>query len=289
MIDLAAVTRVVLSPHLDDAALSIGGSIARFTAAGEAVLVITIAAGAPPPGAIPSPFAASLHRAWGLRAGDAVAHRRREDEAAMAILGAEALRLDQLDAVDRCPDRYDTEAALLGEPAAQDRLEIELAVELAPILAASPRALVLAPLAVGGHVDHRIVHRAAIDLARQGRDVAFYEDFPYAAKPGAVAQRRAAIGGELALETVDIAATLERKIAAIFAYTSQIASLFGDPDQARSAITAYAGAASVERIWHVRQRYADDASRRAAASRRSRPACRSFRAVSRVQPSSSSG
>ncbi len=252
----ASFTRVVLSPHLDDAALSIGGTIARFTAAGESILVVTIAAGSPPPGAISSPFAASLHRAWGLGATDAVAPRRREDEAAMAILGAEALRLDRLDAVYRCSDRYDSEAALLGEPAAQDRLEIELTADLAPILAASPRALVLAPLAVGGHVDHRIVHRVAIDLARRRRDVGFYEDFPYAARPGSVAERRAAIGRDLEPETFDIATTLDRKIAAILAYKSQIASMFGGRDQARFAITAYAnsigGAASVERIWRLR-------------------------------------
>ena len=255
MADSVAFKCIVLSPHLDDAALSIGGTIARFTAAREPALVLTIAAGSPPPDAIPSPLAAALHRAWGVTAHGAVARRRREDEAAMAILGAEAQRLDQLDAIYRLPARYDTEAALLGEPAAEDRLEIELAGQLAPILAASPRALVLAPLAVGGHVDHRIVHRVAIDLARRGRDVGFYEDLPYAMKPSAVELRRAAIGRDLAPETFDITATLDRKIAAILAYTSQIASLFGGSEQARSAITSYAAAvgpgAPAERIWRL--------------------------------------
>lgn len=255
MVDRAPFTCIVLSPHLDDAALSIGGTIARFTAAGEPTLVLTIAAGSPPPDAIPSPFAASLHRAWGVTAPGAVARRRREDEAAMAILGAEAQRLDQLDAIYRLPARYDTEAALLGEPAAEDRLEIELADQLASILAASPRALVLAPLAVGGHVDHRVVHRVAIDLARRGRDVGFYEDLPYAIKPGSVELRRAAIAHDLAPETFDITATLDRKIAAILAYSSQIAYLFGDPEQSRSAITSYAaavdGGGAAERIWRL--------------------------------------
>lgn len=256
MLDLTAVTRIVISPHLDDAALSVGGAIARFALENERILVVTIAAGSPPPGAAPSPFAASLHRAWGLGAADAVALRRREDEAAMAILGASARRLELLDAVYRLPDRYGSEAALLGEPAAQDRLEIEVAAELAPILAAAPRARVLAPLAVGGHVDHRLVHRAAIDLARRGRDVAFYEDLPYAVKPGAVAERVAAIARDLEPTIVDIAATLDRKIAAILAYTSQIGALFGDRDQARDAITAHACAVGstgpAEQLWRLR-------------------------------------
>jgi LmbE family N-acetylglucosaminyl deacetylase len=256
MLDAAAVTHVVLSPHLDDAALSIGGLIARLTAAGAPIRVVTIAAGSPPSSAIPSPLAESFHRAWGLPSTDAVASRRREDDAAMAILGAEAVRLGQLDAVYRRPDRYDTEAALFGEPAGDDRLEIEVIAALGSILAASPRALVLAPLAVGGHVDHRLVHRAARDLASQGREVAFYEDLPYATKPGSVAQRRAAIGAALAPETFDIAATIDRKIEAIFAYTSQLDALFGGRDQARAVLTSYArsvgGDAPAERIWHLR-------------------------------------
>ena len=256
MLDRSAVTQVVLSPHLDDAALSVGGLIAGATAAGESILVVTIAAGSPPPHAIPSPLAASFHRAWGLPSTGAVASRCREDDAAMAILGAEAMRLEQLDAVYRLPDRYDTEAALFGEPADEDRLEIKVIAALAPILAASPRALVLAPLAVGGHVDHRIVHRAAISLARQGHEVAFSEDLPYAAKPDAVARRTAEMGCELEPTTFDIAATLDRKIAAILAYSSQIGSLFGGREQARSAVAAYARSvgrgAPAERIWRLR-------------------------------------
>jgi LmbE family N-acetylglucosaminyl deacetylase len=256
MLDHAGIARVVLSPHLDDAALSIGGAIARLTAAGERILVVTIAAGSPPPDAVLSPFAAWLHRAWGVSSTDAVALRRREDEAAMTILGAEAQRLDQLDAVYRLPHRYDSEAALLGEPAAEDRLEVEVAAALAPILAASPRASVLAPLAVGGHVDHRVVQRVAIDLARQGREVRFYEDFPYAAKPGAVEDRLAAIARDLEPETFDVGATIDRKIAAVLAYTSQIDALFGGIDPARAAVIAYARAigsgAPAERTWRPR-------------------------------------
>ncbi|MGE0081683.1 MAG: PIG-L deacetylase family protein [Thiohalomonadaceae bacterium] len=51
---------------------------------------------------------------------------------------------------------------------------------LAPLLAAA--RTVLAPLALGGHVDHRILHQLACTLHREGRHrVIFYEDLPYAA------------------------------------------------------------------------------------------------------------
>lgn len=174
----------------------------------------------------------------------------------MAILGADAERLERLDAVYRLPQRYDAEAALLGEPALEDRLGLDLAMDLAPILAALPRAEILAPLAVGGHVDHRVVHRVAIELARQGREVCFYEDFPYAARPFAVDERRAAIGLELEPVSLDIAATLDRKVAAVLAYASQIDALFGGAEPARAAILAYAQAVGAgghaERTWRVR-------------------------------------
>ena len=252
---LATASRIVLSPHLDDAALSLGGSIARWTAAGERILVVTVAAGALLPGAALSSFAESLHRAWGVGSADVVAVRRREDEAAMAILGAEAERLEHLDAVYRLPQRYDGDAALLGEPALEDRLGLELALDLAPILAGSPRAEILAPLAAGGHVDHRVVHRVALALARQGREVCFYEDFPYAARRLAVAERRAAIAVELEPVSLDIAATLQRKVAAVLAYGSQLDALFGGIEEARAAIVAYARAVGAggpaERTWRV--------------------------------------
>lgn len=251
----ASASRIVLSPHLDDAALSLGGSLARFTAAGERVLVVTVAAASPSPGSALSSFAESLHRAWGAFAADVVALRRREDEAAMALLGAEARWLERLDAVYRLPQRYDSEAALLGEPALEDRLDRDLALDLAAILDAAPRAVILAPLAVGGHVDHRVAHRVAVELLRRGREVSFYEDFPYAARPRAVEERRAAVGVALEPVTLDIAATLDRKVAAVLAYASQMDALFGGSEAARAAILAYAeevGQGSpAERTWRA--------------------------------------
>lgn len=252
---MSLAARIVLSPHLDDAALSLGGSIARWTAAGERILIVTVAAGSPSPGVALSSFAESLHRAWGVGSADVVALRRREDEAAVGILGAEAQWLERLDAVYRLPQRYDGDDALVGEPALEDRLGVDLALDLVPILAASPQAEILAPLGVGGHVDHRVVHRVAVELAWRGREVGFYEDFPYAARPLAVEERRAAVAVELEAVIVDIAATLDRKVAAVLAYASQVEALFGGIEEGRAAILAYAqevgSGGCAERIWRV--------------------------------------
>jgi len=61
-----------------------------------------------------------------------------------------------------------------------------------------PRA-VYAPLAVGGHVDHRLAHEAALAAleGRDGRNVYLYEDRPEAVVPGAVRIRLGQLGARL--------------------------------------------------------------------------------------------
>src|SRR5262249_50977973 len=92
------VKRLVFSPHLDDAALSLGATIARWARRRERVLVVTLCAGAPRPGSRRAGFAASLQGEDGARA---VALRRAEDRRALALLGADLFWDDALDAIDR--------------------------------------------------------------------------------------------------------------------------------------------------------------------------------------------
>jgi hypothetical protein len=98
-----------------------------------------------------------------------------------------------------------------------------------------------APLGVGNHVDHQLVRRAAI--AVWPGPLWFYQDFPYAAVPGALAAalcaaRAGAGGGEsvgpaelpvaaraVALRREDVRA----RVRAVTCYRSQIAVLFGSP------------------------------------------------------------
>jgi LmbE family N-acetylglucosaminyl deacetylase len=58
---------------------------------------------------------------------------------------------------------------------------------------------VYVPLGVGGHVDHRLAHDAALRAFSGGteRDVFLYEDRPYALLPGAVRVRLGQIGASL--------------------------------------------------------------------------------------------
>ena len=91
---------IYLSPHLDDAVLSCGGRIWQQARAGGRVLVVTVFASPPAPGAPLSPFARSLHARWGHPAG-AVARRQEEDRAAVAILGAQAVHWPYADCIYR--------------------------------------------------------------------------------------------------------------------------------------------------------------------------------------------
>jgi LmbE family N-acetylglucosaminyl deacetylase len=76
---------VVVSPHLDDAALSLGATIAAATARGGSVVALTVFAGDPE-----STVAAGTYdRSCGYRtAGEAAVARRDEDRRACGVLGA---------------------------------------------------------------------------------------------------------------------------------------------------------------------------------------------------------
>jgi len=251
--------RVYLSPHLDDAVLSCGGAITAAVAHGEQVLVLTVCAGAPTPEAPLTPFARSvLARIGHPTPAESMQARRSEDEAAARCVGADTFWLDDLDAIYR-DATYDTEAALFAAPAPGDRLAESLQEELGALLERWPDAVLYAPLGIGEHIDHQLAHAAAAALAAAGHRVTFYEDFPYVAwDPSALERRLAHLGGRDAF-TAEIVpldeAALERRIAGIACYASQLGLLFGDAQSMARTVTAHAASLASpagphgERVW----------------------------------------
>lgn len=239
---------IYLSPHLDDAALSCGGAIARQAAAGEPVLVLNICSGSPAPGTQFSPFAQEQHRRWALPPAEAVLRRLAEDAAALRVLGAAGRGLGLLDAIYRMPLAYVDGATLFGAVAPTDSLAEQLGAALPALLAESPGAQIYAPLGVGNHVDHQATFAVAAALAAAGAPITFYEDFPYVARPGALEARLAALGLAGTPAAVDIGATIERKIAAIAAYASQLDVLFGGAEAMAAAVRAHG---AEERFWSI--------------------------------------
>jgi LmbE family N-acetylglucosaminyl deacetylase len=182
---------LVLSPHLDDAALSCGAMLIH--ACGRApVTVATLFTEAPPP-----PYTLSARRYLRqVGAPDAqtlYGQRRNEDRAALEPLGITCLHLGLTEAQFRLRPRrraHPRWARLLpelahlypvyrlqivsGRVAPDDAVTMRLVRE--HVIRLAGRGLVLAPLGVGGHVDHVLVRTAA---AYSGAPVVYYSDFPY--------------------------------------------------------------------------------------------------------------
>ena len=246
-------TWLVLSPHLDDAALSCGGTIHHLARRGERVVVYT-AVTADEPQPAPGPFAAGMVRGWRFPPGRAMAGRRDEDRAACAALGAEPVYGPFAEAIQRCDPAggplYGSVAALFGPPAAGDPAAPALPAEVAAQVAAlSAATRVLAPLGVGGHVDHRLLRDAADRL--QGVEVLFYEEYPYSRQGGdAVAPALGDLARWRHALVPLAAADLEAKAGAIAAYRSQVPHLFrGGAAAVAREVGEQARAIGGERLW----------------------------------------
>lgn len=161
----------VLSPHSDDAAFSVAGHLFHLSGFGKEVCLLTC-------------FSRSVFTQAGTfgEINRTTELRKQEDARYAATLGSgcTAAWLDLDDAPLRgyalreiCHTREFTgeERALAGR---LERLFLSRAI--------SPGSAVFAPLGIGSHIDHRIVHEAAAALAQSSRfHMVFYEDMPYSA------------------------------------------------------------------------------------------------------------
>ena len=160
-----------LAPHADDVVLSCAGQVRSDVEAGRRVTLITV-----------------------FLSGRDADTRRAEDERAAQVLGCHYLSLDLFDAADR-PEVH----GRLGVFGAYGPPHLGITSEVVARLLwhiAAPAEL-YAPLAVGGHIDHRIVHEAARALGYQQRlTLRYYEDQPYSLAPYALGRRLAALEAE---------------------------------------------------------------------------------------------
>lgn len=161
-----------LSPHADDVVLSCAGHVRSDVEAGRKVTLVTV-----------------------FLSGRDAETRRAEDERAAAILGCRYLCLDLFDAVDRPEVRGRLDVFAAFGPA---HLGMTSEVVERLLWHVAPPAELRAPLAVGGHIDHRIVHEAARAVAYKLQlRLGYYEDQPYCLAPYALGRRLAALEGEL--------------------------------------------------------------------------------------------
>jgi hypothetical protein len=131
---------------------------------------------------------------------------------------------------------------------AEDGLRRELAHWLTQL---PPAQEWFVPLTVGAHVDHQLTRQAA-EMAT-AVPLTYYEDYPYAQKPGAAALT---LGGEEGWEmiTVPLSATavqIRYEAAALFA--SQFSSFFADRADMERQIGGHIAATGGERLWRRRK------------------------------------
>ncbi len=237
---------IFLSPHLDDAVLSCGGMIYELTRTGHYVEVWTVFAGDPPAGSRP-PFALSLEERW-QNGPQAVAARRLEDAAACAHIGASAVHFDLPDCIyRRLPDGQpliNSEDDLWQPiPEGEYPRVVELTSQLETRLTENYQ--LAAPLGMGGHIDHRIVRAAVLRLKKQ---VHFYPDYPYAARPDADITGYLEPGWRRKRFSISPTAFLAWR-AAIELYPSQISSLWNNLEEMHKSLNTYFNSGGGRVLW----------------------------------------
>lgn len=243
-----------LSPHFDDAVLSSGGLIGCLRHPADSFSVITVFGGVPDPSV--SAFARHLLQDWQMA--DDLGRRSAEDRQALAALNVTdfthwpyaeaAFRRDSADHA-----LYASYEELRETPRADDRelLETLITQTHALLSTTDKQPVLMCPLSLGGHVDHRLIHAIGLQLRAEGHTVYFYEEWPYVA---ALEMTRSTVGWRS--RTISLTATaLNDKISAAQQYSSQINLMGGSAQQARERLTAYAhkvgGARPAERYWAI--------------------------------------
>ena len=152
-----------VSPHADDVAFSAAAQLGRDVAGGARATVLTLFDPPEP-------------------------QRRGEDDAFARAFGVALERGEWPDAIVR-RRRYRSPAQLFAPLRADEAPLVEaVRVALQARVDGGCRRVV-APLAVGGHVDHQIAHAACRALA--GAAVTYYEDTPYVLTPFQLPRRLA--------------------------------------------------------------------------------------------------
>ncbi|MGA7800604.1 MAG: PIG-L family deacetylase [Gammaproteobacteria bacterium] len=164
---------VFISPHLDDAVLACGGTIAQL-AASDPVLVVNVF----------TQYPSRFHKG-AINAGR---ERYAEERNAARFLGYRSVNLGETDAIFRKTTRGSA-GRLFRPPEPPDIARIgNLSTRIGECLAGIEYETLYVPMGIGWHVDHMLCHLATRQYL--GRpNVFLYEDAPYCLVPNATRYR----------------------------------------------------------------------------------------------------
>ncbi|MFI1224658.1 MULTISPECIES: PIG-L deacetylase family protein [unclassified Streptomyces] len=233
---------LVVSPHLDDAVLSMGARIHDLASQGAEVVVHTMFAGIPP---LPyAPVAEYFHYTWKLDT-EPIQHRREEDRAAVTLLGAEVSHGSFLDAIyRRLPGGewlIDIDGPMVqGSEQAEPELCLGMAELVTELVELHQPDTVFTCAAVGNHIDHRRTRDAVVTAVAGKVPVLCWEDLPYGLQGSdAPALPKGAIRLPARAESADDA-SWKAKYEAIECYRSQHAMLWPQDTDFRAMLDAHA-------------------------------------------------
>ncbi len=227
---------LLLSPHADDVAYSIGGIVARLSKHADMSLMTVF-------GRSGWAFEPRLRQ----ESVDAVSAQREQEDRAYC----ERRQLDY--SILRCPDSfvmgYD-EAKEVSVAPREDPRTADIVKLIGDSVARLVPDVVIAPCGVGGHIDHQIVRAATEALHRV--DILYYEDIPYSATLQLTElEKELAVQGLTPAMTVDIEIVLRTKCEDMWGYRSQtsaptVAEMLLHASRVGAGIARYA-----ERVWHL--------------------------------------
>lgn len=226
-------TALFISPHLDDAVFSCGGTFAKLAAENWRAMLCTIFTKSVPN---PKNFALACQLDKNLAPEiDYMKLRRSEDFRAARILNAaEVLHLNFAEAPHRS---YESAPELFAGVKSGDEIWKAIAEHLDLLNEIHQPTIVFAPQGLGRHCDH-LQTIAAVRAVFTSAQTIWYRDTPYA-----IRQPEAVYSAELPAPLieigVDINAFLESKIEACACYETQIDFQFGGKTAMRVALDSF--------------------------------------------------
>ncbi len=199
----------VLSPHRDDAAFSLFGYLSRWSLLPVKIRVINFFTKS---GYAPHAGTDDIQSITAIR--------KAEDQRVFSLISTslEVIDAGLLDA----PLRLGISVADVFKPESRSLVTEDQIEQVSGFIQSAASDLYIAPLGLGGHLDHWLVRQAATrTLARES--LAFYEDLPYAMWTS-TEELQNTVGIDLQRFLIHDAASTQRKRAAIEEYKSQVTS-----------------------------------------------------------------